>query len=232
MNESGKSQMEDMNENNAGSVADNIAKIFSFLLFPLFMPLYGIVLLFSHPLFSFFPRHNVVVCYYVVIMFDILIPIVSYKLLAVLKLITSEKMLRKEDRFVPMMITAISFFCGAVMCCKCEMPLFVIDIMVAMSIVTMLTGIISIWWKISAHLTAIGGLTVAVFLVSLSTYINPVVVISVCILLSGILASARLQLKRHTWQQLVAGYLMGWFVVGSLSMIGWGKMIRSLTMMF
>ncbi len=208
------------------------ARTISFLLFPLFMPLYGITLLFQLPIFSFYPRFYVVACFYITILFCLIIPLGTYLLLAHLNVISSPKMYEKEDRSIPLALTAVSFLCCAVMLCKYAMPIFIVNIMVSVSIATLITAVISRWWKISAHMTGVGGLTAAILLVSLCTFTNPTITICGALLCAGLLASARLQLQRHTPQQIVAGFLNGVGCILLFSTIDWGMMIRRLLAVF
>jgi membrane-associated phospholipid phosphatase len=208
---------------------DTLASAISFLFFPLFMPLYGISLLFQLPLFSFFPKSYIVVCFLIIIVFSILLPLISYILLKQMNMISNVKMYNKEDRVLPMLVTSFSFFACAIMLFRYAMPLFIINIMVSIAIATLITAIISKWWKISAHLTGIGGLVASIFIVSLSTGTNPVFVFCASILAAGLLAAARLQLRRHTPLQLIAGFANGILCISLFSLFDWGILIRKAT---
>ena len=208
------------------TILNIVARAISFLFFPLFMPLYGLTLLFQIPLFSFFPRQYVIISYYFVILLCVLLPFFSYWLMAKLNIISSAKMLDKKDRFFPMFVTALFFFGCAFMLCRYAMPLFIINLLSAVSIAILITAFVSIKWKISAHLTGIGGLIASIFMVSLSTSVNSSLVISIAILCAGLLAAARLQLNRHTPMQLIAGFLNGIICVSVFSLLNWGALMR------
>ncbi len=211
------------------TIFDIVARAISFLLFPLFMPLYGLILLFRIPLFSFFPRQYVVISYYFVILMCVLMPFFSYWLMAKFNIISSAKMLDKKDRFYPMFVTSLFFFGCDFMLCRYAMPLFIINLLGAVSVAILITAIVSIKWKISAHLTGVGGLIASIFIVSLSTNVNSSLVMCVAILSAGLLAAARLQLNRHTPMQLVAGFLNGIFCVSVFSLFNWGMLMRRLS---
>ncbi len=211
------------------TIIDIFARAISFLLFPLFMPLYGLTLLFQIPLFSFFPRQYVIISYYFVVLMCVLMPFFSYWLMAKFNIISSAKMLDKKDRFYPMFVTAIFFFGCAFMLCRYAMPLFIVNLLCAVSIAILITAIVSIKWKISAHLTGIGGLIASIFIVSLSTNVNSSLVMCVAVLSAGLLAAARLQLNRHTPMQLIAGFLNGIMCVSIFSLFDWGTLMRWLS---
>lgn len=71
-----------------------------------------------------------------------------------------------------------------------------------------LVMLINCWWKISAHLTAMGGLCggAAWFFYQLGIY--PVVVLLALVLLSGLMVWARVTIN-HTPAQTLAGWLLG-----------------------
>ncbi len=211
------------------TIIDIFARAISFLLFPLFMPLYGLTLLFQIPLFSFFPRQYVIISYYFVVLMCVLMPFFSYWLMAKFNIISSAKMLDKKDRFYPMFVTAIFFFGCAFMLCRYAMPLFIVNLLCAVSVAILITAIVSIKWKISAHLTGIGGLIASIFIVSLSTNVNSSLVMCVAVLSAGLLAAARLQLNRHTPMQLIVGFLNGIMCVSFFSLFDWGLLMRWLS---
>ncbi len=211
------------------TIIDIFARAISFLLFPLFMPLYGLTLLFQIPLFSFFPRQYVIISYYFVVLMCVLMPFFSYWLMAKFNIISSAKMLDKKDRFYPMFVTAVFFFGCAFMLCRYAMPLFIVNLLCAVSVAILITAIVSVKWKISAHLTGIGGLIASIFIVSLSTNVNSSLVVCVAVLSAGLLAAARLQLNRHTPMQLIAGFLNGIMCVSVFSLFDWGALMRWLS---
>jgi membrane-associated phospholipid phosphatase len=69
--------------------------------------------------------------------------------------------------------------------------------------------IINRWWKISAHLTSMGGLLGG--LISMGLYYNivPTSLVIALLVLSLLLMYARLYLDAHTPMQVVCGYLLG-----------------------
>ena len=73
-----------------------------------------------------------------------------------------------------------------------------------------LVAVVSLFWKISAHATGIGGATGMITALMMrfdeSTLQNPLLII---ILLAGLLMSARLQLNAHTPAQISIGLLSG-----------------------
>lgn len=192
---------------------EKIAKIISFLFFPLFMPIYGLSLLFSHRLFSVYPMRYIHAAFLVTFMCCILLPLCSFYVLKALKVISDVKMYEKEERVVPLTFAAVFFFICSYELYLFAMPLFVVNIAIGTAVATLLVAIISRWWKISGHMTGIGALTSSIFVMGLSTYTNTSVVLCCAFFISGLVASARYTLKRHSFEQLAAGFANGFLTI-------------------
>ena len=69
--------------------------------------------------------------------------------------------------------------------------------------------IINQWWKISAHLTAMGGLFGSICSIALAYSTLPTTLLIIVLLISLLLMYARLYLDAHTPMQVICGYLLG-----------------------
>ncbi len=67
-------------------------------------------------------------------------------------------------------------------------------------------------FKMSAHLVGMGGLAGMIAVVALNDYIDLSGILIAIILLSGILGTARLQLKAHKPVEVYSGFLVGFLV--------------------
>ena len=70
-------------------------------------------------------------------------------------------------------------------------------------------GIINVWWKISTHTAAIGGVAGGLVVYSIAFSFNPIWWLAFVILLAGMVGTARMILRQHTLAQVVAGFLVG-----------------------
>jgi membrane-associated phospholipid phosphatase len=93
------------------------------------------------------------------------------------------------------------------------MPLYVVALMVGVLISTILIMLLNLKWKVSAHLSAIGGLSAAIVVVSYRLGINPVGLLSAAFVLAGLIATSRIQLKAHTLLQTLVGFGIGFIVL-------------------
>ena len=72
---------------------------------------------------------------------------------------------------------------------------------------------INYFWKISAHLSAFGGLCGAIFTFAFMQGTTPILSFVGLILLSGVLGWARMELKAHTLGQVCCGWLNGFLCI-------------------
>lgn len=122
-------------------------------------------------------------------------------------------MSENRDRILPLATSSIFYYLGFLLLSKLRaVPDFKI-FMVATVLVIVALLIISFKWKISIHMAAIGGLTGTMFALSFRSGVNPVYPILIVVLVSGLVGTARLLLKKHNVLQIVAGYVLGFTIL-------------------
>jgi membrane-associated phospholipid phosphatase len=85
--------------------------------------------------------------------------------------------------------------------------------MLASVLVIVALLLISFKWKISNHMAATGSVAGAFFALSFRKGLNPVYSLLIIILVSGLIGTARLVLKKHTIWEIIAGYALGFIVL-------------------
>ena len=68
---------------------------------------------------------------------------------------------------------------------------------------------INVWWKISTHTAAIGGVTGALQAYALLIGFNPTWWLCLVITIAGMVGTSRMLLRQHTLWQVSAGFLLG-----------------------
>ena len=194
------------------------AKLLSYLLHPLFMPFYGLLLLFfSNRLngFNYYAseesaKANLQLFLYV-FTFTLIIPLGFAYYLKRSGKIASLEMEKKEDRQIPFLITAISYFLGFIVIQReigSVINPFIIWILVGAELGIIATLIISLFWKISIHMIGIGGIVgISILMMKMNMQWDNYLYSS--ILIAGLLAYARLRLEAHTFMQVLVGFLIG-----------------------
>ena len=108
-----------------------------------------------------------------------------------------------------MLITVIFYFAEYYILSEPEVPATLKLLMLSAIISLMLTLIINLFWKISAHMIGIGGITGMGFVLC-HLFKNPeLILISSLIFLAAIIAYARLKLDAHTPSEIYAGFIIG-----------------------
>lgn len=140
-----------------------------------------------------------------------LLPAGAIGLLWASGLIGSFSMDERKDRHLPH-LTAFLCYLGAALLLDYFLPTLRLPfcLMLGSAISVGLTGLITLFWKISSHLVGMGGFLG--FLLSLARLASPddfLLPVLAAILLCGALASARYYLRAHDGPQLLAGFFLG-----------------------
>lgn len=194
-------------------MSERISKIISLIFHPVLIPTLGLVLLlnsgFYFSMLSWEAKRFVLL---VVFFTTCILPMLSVAIMA-LNPKFDISMPQKRDRILPLLLSSIFYYFGFILLSKVRaVPDFKL-FMVATVLVIIALLVISFRWKISLHMASIGGLTGTLLALSFRSGINPIYSILIVILVSGIIGTARLLLKKHDIWQLVAGYGLGFSVL-------------------
>ena len=187
-----------------------ILPLFSYLLHPLFIPLYG-TLVYLFCVENSFENVQKYLMLIQIVLITILIPMLFLYLLKIIGKVDSIMVSDISQRKMPLIIQS---FLMALLILKSitiervpELFFFFFGGMVSTFIAILLLFLKS---KASIHMIGIGSLTVFVIGISIHNYNNMLVPISLLILLNGVVASSRLAMKAHTVKELLIGFLLGW----------------------
>ncbi len=189
----------------------------SYLLHPMLIPVYVLIFLFSHSVFVLLPATTKWNCLLVTFVFLVVIPIVSLPLLRHFHLIRSYSLDDKQERIYPVLVTVGAAFAGFWFLGMVAQSGIVQQLYLILIILLSVFSVITLRWKISMHMTAMGGLCGFILSMGLKYPGDIQGCLVLFLLLSGLLASARLLLKKHTPLQVYSGFLFGFcFVLGML----------------
>ena len=182
----------------------------SILFHPLLLPLYVLFITFNTgTVFTYIPAYTQNMSYLLTLLGVTLIPLLCLPLLKWLGLIEGYRLVQKQDRVFPVLVTIVGAF--IVFYFSRNLPYSNIVRQFYLIMVIMLSGfmIVMIRWKISMHMTAIGALCGFVFILGMKYLGDVINLLPLLILVSGLVASARLYLKQHTPAQVYVGYIYG-----------------------
>lgn len=196
-----------MKNNTIGAV---VAKVFSGILHPLLIPTYNVLLLFIYTNFGLFFRGQEFRVLFPVLIFTFVIPMAFLAILKQLKVVRDYDLSDKHDRIFPFIVGLFAncslfyFFYSA------NLQLWFLALLGSSIVLILISLIISLFWKISSHMVAIGGALGAVLAISYYIYkTNPFLLFCALIILAGCLGVARLYLKKSTPAQVYVGYFVG-----------------------
>ncbi|MCC7050704.1 MAG: hypothetical protein IT239_02855, partial [Bacteroidia bacterium] len=115
----------------------------------------------------------------------------------------------RNERKLPYIITAIYYTTAYYLLSKLPLPSVILLSVLGASIIIIITSVINLFWKISAHMIGVGGLIGALLALSFKYLVDSGFILSLSILAAGLLGFARLQLKAHTPAQVYIGFLLG-----------------------
>ena len=141
--------------------------------------------------------------------FTLLLPLVSVLLLLLSKKIKSVEMPLKEERILPIILTAIYMITGFYFLKEILVYAPIIkSIYLGALYIVLLSLIITKSWKISLHMLAVGGAT-GVFLILEMLFGQSQYYLMFFIFLAGVVGFARYSLKAHDLKQIYTGFILG-----------------------
>lgn len=194
------------------NIANILSRCLSVILFPLLPPTYLIAAfcaLFSSLILPL-PFWYWAIAIAGTAFFTLIIPMLVLLILKRAGQIKDLDVSNRNERLVPFLYTLVSvcFWC-AFLKYVMHVPIFLYWTALASTLALCVAMIITLWWKISAHLTSMGGMTGMVIGMMLYFGINSPICICLLFIISLLLAYARIYLNAHTPSQTVAGYLLG-----------------------
>ena len=176
---------------------------------PFYLSLVGLIALFTFSYLSLMPWAYKLTVLTLVYLFTILIPTLLIHFYRNYHGWTLIELGKKERRVVPYLLSIVSYFV-----CYYVMPRFTIPhvmshILMAALIIQILCALINVWWKISTHTAAIGGVMGALQAFAVIFGFNPIGWLCLVLILAGMVGTSRMILRQHSLRQVCYGFLLG-----------------------
>jgi hypothetical protein len=187
-----------------------ISKIFSVVFHPVFIPLYGLLLIYSSPtLLSFIPARMKWTIFLLVLANNVILPLSLTAILYLKGAIKTFNARDRNERVVLLTFALLMYTVTAILLLKIQVPNLFRAYFIATAFVTLVTLIITAVYRISLHAAGFGGLlSLLVFMIMLYD-IRSVWQLVTVVLIGGGVMSSRLYLDDHTptetWTGLFAG---------------------------
>ena len=185
------------------------ARVMSAIFTPFYLPIVGLVALFVFSYLGLLPWAYKLLVLGMVYLFTILVPTLLIHLYHRYQGWTPLQIGVKERRMVPYAVSIFCYFACYYLMTRLRIPSFMARILMAALLIQIVCAIVNVWWKISTHTAAIGGVTGALMAFSILFAFNPVWWLCFALLVSCMVGSSRIILHQHTLGQVLAGYGIG-----------------------
>ena len=185
------------------------ARVVSMVLTPFYLPVVGILAIFFFSYLSMFPWQAKLSYVFLVYAFTVLIPTLLIHLYRQYHGWTLIQLGQRERRMVPYVISILCYFTCFYIMNILHLPHMLTSILMVALIIQILCAIINVWWKISTHTAAIGGVTGSLIAFSLLFNFNPMWWLCLTLIVSGMVGSSRMILRQHSLEQVASGFFLG-----------------------
>ena len=185
------------------------ARIMSMIFTPFYLPIVGLIALFIFSYMSLLPMMYKLVMLAMVYLLTVVAPSLLIHLYRLCQGWTSHELGRKERRLVPYIISIVCYFACFFWMEYRNTPRVISIIVVVALTIQMVCALINIWWKISTHTAAIGGVAGGLVSYSIDFSFNPLWWLCFVLILAGAVGTARMILRQHSLSQVVTGFLVG-----------------------
>ncbi len=187
------------------------AKVISVLFHPLLVPTYAL-LLFINLNTHFVLAIPIQVRYLMtllVFLTTFMLPALILLILRKFDVVKSMEMPERQERALPLIIVSAFFYLTYYLLKQMEQNSIITLFMIGATMLILLCLIINYFTKISLHTASWGGFLGALMGYSLNARVDVMLWLYAIILITGIVATARLILKAHTPAQVYGGFLLG-----------------------
>ncbi len=189
----------------------SFAKVISWLFHPLWIPILGLLLIFQIDTLSVFliPDKAKWLILGMVLVATMIFPLLIISLFVRKGLVSSIRMEKREERIYPYLLMMLVYYVMYLLFGSIKLPFFVNGLFLSVALVILVVIVINIWWKVSIHAAAMGGITGIFIALAIRYELNLVIVIGLLLLISGLVGFARLKLDAHKPSQVYVGFLVG-----------------------
>ena len=154
----------------------------SWVLHPFLLPLYLIVVLLTLTVFAHYPANVKFYLLWVVVLYAMIIPLLALGVLRSLGRISDFKVDNRRERLLPLLVGAVCYVLCAITIAKIPSAIFLRKFMIAAACCEVLCLVVSFYWKISLHLTAMGAAVALLVVMNVAGVGNMMVPLMVAIL--------------------------------------------------
>jgi hypothetical protein len=186
------------------------AKITSVIFHPLFMPVYGMIIIFlpSAP-YGYMPLGVKRLLVLIVAVNNVLLPLALLPVLRKMNLISSWTLDIRTERNLPLIITTVLYATTSYMVLRFPIPFFLKSFIFSVAIISLVITLINFKWMISVHASGAGALISIILILCFRMYAPLEGYLILSVIAAGLVLSARLRLNVHDPRQVWYGFFTG-----------------------
>ncbi len=190
-----------------------LARTLSLLLHPLVIPTEVTLLLLYGPTFyALWPPSIKIYLLWIIALFTMVVPAVFVLFLRTSGRLPDLWLSGRRERLLPLFIGMIFALLCILVVRKLPDAVLLRRLLAAIAACEAFCLAVTVRWKISLHLTSMGGVTALLMVMAMAELGRLAVPLYAAVTLSGLLASARLYLGCHNGMQILAGYAAGFAI--------------------
>ncbi len=204
-----------MTTDNKRDLSKTLAITISVIFHPLFVPVYGLVIIFSaSSLYGYLPYDVKKLIVLIILINNVLLPVSLLPFFRYRNIISSWIVETRRERIIPLITSTILYATTSIIIFRLPVPFLLKSFIFASFFIALSVTVINFWWKISIHSVGAGALTGFVAILSLKLNTQMSWYLIYVILASGMILSSRLKLNSHSPSQVWIGFLTGFLGVG------------------
>ncbi|NMC41604.1 MAG: hypothetical protein GYA43_10635 [Bacteroidales bacterium] len=196
------------------------ARFVAVVFHPLFMPAYGLFIIYSTPtLFHYLPIQVKKILMFIVIVNNIAVPVALMPFFRSRDIIKSWLMEDSRERIVPLLAVSLLYIVTSFIMMRLSVPLLIKTYFHSVSILSLALLFINFRYKISIHAAGAGAMTGLVLVLWIQFGQSLVWFMIPSLLISGLVLSCRLFTGTHNPAQVYMGYAAGFAVISAVMLL-------------
>jgi hypothetical protein len=186
------------------------AELLSVIFHPIFIPLYGLLIIYSSPtLLSFIPSRLKMLIFLLVLTNNVILPLALASILWIRGAITTFNARDRNERVILLTFALMMYTLTAFLLLRMQVPNLFRAYFISIAVVTLITLLITTFYRLSLHAAGIGGLLVLIIFMVVFYDINTVWQLTTVVFAGGAVMSARIWLGDHNPSEVWTGLLAG-----------------------
>lgn len=196
------------------SPAHKTAEFVSIVFHPLFMPLYGLLVIYSAPtLLSYMPFNMKRAIFMMVIANNVILPLSVATILYSRGVIKSIYADERSERIILLSFVLLMYTVTALLLVRIPVPTLFKAYFVSIAMVSLVSLIITSFYKLSLHSAGVGGVLALAGFMTVEFDMVSIVHVLILLLVAGAVMTARIGMGKHEPHQVWTGLLTGGGIV-------------------